>query len=125
MSSWGERGYNKRWLNKTNDWIYRHLHHGAGTMKKLALGHPSARGLVRRALNQACRELLLAQASDWAFMIEGGVTRDYATKRIRTHLIRINRLEKQIETKAIDEEWLSAVEQQDNIFPEINYHLFA
>jgi 1,4-alpha-glucan branching enzyme len=125
MSSWGERGYNKRWLNKTNDWIYRHLHHGAGTMKKLALNHPSARGLVRRALNQACRELLLAQSSDWAFMIEGVVTGEYATRRIRTHLIRINRLEKQIETNAIDEEWLSAVEQQDNIFPEINYHLFA
>jgi 1,4-alpha-glucan branching enzyme len=125
MSSWGERGYSKRWLNKTNDWIYRHLHHGAGTMNKLALQYPSAKGLIRRALNQACRELLLAQASDWAFMIEGGVTADYAAKRIKTHLIRIGRLAKQIETGTIDQEWLSAIEQQDNIFPEIDYRLFA
>jgi 1,4-alpha-glucan branching enzyme len=125
MSSWGDRGYNQRWLNTKNDWIYKHLYHAAWTVKNLAVCHPSARGLVRRALNQACRELLLAQSSDWAFMIEGGKTADYATKRLKTHLIRIDRLSKQIDAGVIDKKWLEAIEQQDNIFRPINYRDWA
>jgi 1,4-alpha-glucan branching enzyme len=125
MSSWGDKGYNKRWLNSGNDWIYKHLHHAARTVNRLAEAHPAARGLVRRALNQACRELLLAQASDWAFMIEGGKTGAYATKRLKTHLIRIDRLAQQISSGAIDKKWLEAIELQDNIFHPINYRDWA
>jgi 1,4-alpha-glucan branching enzyme len=121
MSSWGEMGYNKKWLNEKNDWIYRLLHRAAGAVKTAALKHPDAKGLTLRALNQACRELLLAQASDWAFMIEAGETGDYAAKRIKTHLIRIDRLSKQISGGNIDEQWLSSIEQQDNLFPQIDY----
>jgi 1,4-alpha-glucan branching enzyme len=121
MSSWGDMGYNKRWLNPKNDWIYKHLHHASRTLKRIAAELPGAKGLLRRALDQACRELLLAQSSDWAFMIEGGKTADYATKRLKTHLIRVDRLAKQIEAGAIDKKWLEALEYQDNLFRTINY----
>jgi 1,4-alpha-glucan branching enzyme len=43
-------------------------------------------------LQQAGRELLLAQASDWAFMINSGATAEYAVKRIKAHLLR-NKIE--------------------------------
>lgn len=121
MSSWGHKGFNEVWLNGRNDWIYRHLHRAAELMEKLARSHPQAEGLTRRALHQAARELLLAQASDWAFMINSGAMAEYATRRTKTHLLRFNRLSRGIESRMIDEAWLRAVEDQDNIFPEINY----
>jgi 1,4-alpha-glucan branching enzyme len=124
MSSWGEMGYNKKWLNKKNDWIYRHLHRAATKMNTLAIKSPLARGLTRRALNQAGRELLLAQASDWAFMIDSGATADYASGRIKTHLMRLDKLARQIEGEAIDKKWLSEIEGLDNIFPKIKYEDF-
>ncbi|MBZ5514679.1 MAG: DUF1957 domain-containing protein [Acidobacteriia bacterium] len=115
-SSWGYKGFSEVWLNGKNDWIYPHLHRAARLMEKLAVRHPKARGLTLRALNQARRELLLAQSSDWAFMINSGAVADYATRRTRTHLLRFNRLARQIQTKQINKDWLSAIEQQDNIF---------
>ena len=123
-SSWGSNGSNETWLGRKNDWIYRHLHGGAEIMKKLAAGHPAARGMVRRALKQAARELLLAQASDWAFIIKSGPHRDYAVQRIKTHLLRLIKLREQIEGGRINKEWLEAIEQQTNIFPDIGYRIF-
>src|SRR5207245_8170534 len=64
-SSWGHKGYNEVWLNDRNDWIYPHLHRAALSLEKAGAGHAQAGGPARRALNQAARELLLAQASDW------------------------------------------------------------
>ena len=64
MSSWGWKGYSEMWLQGPNDWIYRHLHNASKRMTELAKGNPDAGGLNRRALNQALRELLLAQSSD-------------------------------------------------------------
>src|SRR5262249_20768502 len=66
-SSWGFKGYHEVWLSTANDWIYGHLHHAADEMVALAHRYYEATGLVARALDQAARELLLAQASDWAF----------------------------------------------------------
>jgi 1,4-alpha-glucan branching enzyme len=115
-SSWGYEGFSEVWLNGANDWIYRHLHHGAGLMEKLSKAHPMAAGLTRRALDQAARELLLAQASDWAFMIHLGSTASYATRRTKRHLQDFLRLCRQIDIGAIDEAWLNGLESRDNIF---------
>ena len=46
----------------------------------------------RRALNQAARELLLAQSSDWAFIMKTGTTVEYAKKRTRDHIARFTYL---------------------------------
>ncbi len=124
-SSWGYEGFHKVWLNGNNDWIYPHLHHGALVMEKLAKRFPCARGLKQRALKQAARELLLAQASDWAFMMHGDVTAEYATKRVKTHLLQLLRLKEEIETGKIDKDWLSMIESRDNIFPQIDYRVFS
>jgi 1,4-alpha-glucan branching enzyme len=125
ISSWGNKGSNETWINASNDWIYRHLHGGAQLMKELAGKYPRARGRKRRALNQAARELLQAQASDWAFIIKGGAHREYAVKRTKTHLLRLIRLKEQIETGTIDDQWLSAIESQNNIFPNISYRIYS
>ena len=124
-SSWGYKGCHKTWLNESNDWIYRHLHQGASFMERLAKSHPQAEGMMLRALKQAARELLLAQASDWAFMVNTGAMAEYATQRTKTHLLRLNRLTNEIEAGRVDEDRLSMIESQDNIFPQIEYRSFC
>jgi 1,4-alpha-glucan branching enzyme len=118
MSSWGHRGSSEVWLNQENPWVYPHLHMAAESMEELANAHPCATGPLLRALNQAARELLLAQASDWAFMINSGAMTEYATARTKSHLSRFLRLKREIEDHAIDEAWLTKVEAQDQIFSE-------
>jgi 1,4-alpha-glucan branching enzyme len=83
-----------------------------------------AGNLVERALNQAARELLLAQSSDWAFIMRAGTMVDYAVRRTRTHLQRFLRLYQQIRTGLVDEEWLRSLECVDNIFPGIDHRVY-
>jgi len=126
-SSWGEKGYSSFWLNPGNDWIYRHLHDSAGRMHALACTYetlPLDR-LTERALNQAARALLLAQSSDWPFIMKTGTAVDYAYGRIRDHIARFHWLADGIESNNIDEKKLSALETMDNIFPDIDFRVFA
>ena len=127
MSSWGAGGYAGVWLAESNDWIYRHLHKAADRMIELARQFPDADGLRRRALNQAARELLLLQSSDWAFIMKTGTMVDYAVRRTREHALRFTRLYEQLKGNngaQIDETWLSQVESRDNLFPEIDYRVY-
>ncbi|HNV69604.1 MAG TPA: DUF1957 domain-containing protein [Candidatus Ozemobacteraceae bacterium] len=124
-SSWGHKGYHEVWLEGSNDWIYRHLHKAAERMIELADRYPQTEGTLRRALNQAARELLLAQSSDWAFIMKTGTTVPYAVKRTKDHCHRFTRLYEEISGNRIDESWLQDLESRDNIFPEIDYRVYC
>lgn len=122
MCSWGYKGYNEVWLEGSNDWIYRHLHNAAQRMTELANLYPCTDSDIKyRALNQAARELFLAQASDWAFIMKTGTMVDYAHKRTKDHIGRFTRLYEDIKNDSIDSEWLKNLEYTDNIFPNIDY----
>ncbi|MFZ5800197.1 MAG: glycoside hydrolase family 57 protein [Candidatus Omnitrophota bacterium] len=123
LSSWGYKGYSEVWLQGSNDWIYRHLHAASYRMTELVKAFPNTDGLRRRALNQALRELLLAQSSDWAFIMATGTHVNYAQKRTKEHLLRFTRLYEDIKSGALDESWLMDIEYKDNIFPEIDYRV--
>lgn len=123
-SSWGHKGYHEVWLNGRNDWVWRHLHQAARRMEQLVRDHPSADGLMRRALTQAARELLLAQSSDWPFMMKTGQQSEYAVKRLKDHLLRFLRLSDEIRSGQIDEVWLKELEEKDNLFPTLDYRAF-
>lgn len=123
-SSWGNQGFNAFWLNSANEWIYPHLHEATERMIQLVATYPQARGLTRRALNQAARELLLSQASDWAFIMSTGTMVDYATRRTTIHLRRFNRLYEDIRAGALDRDWLIRLEYLDNIFPDLDYRVY-
>jgi 1,4-alpha-glucan branching enzyme len=94
-------------------------------MERLANNYPQAKGLTLRALKQAARELLLAQSSDWAFMINAGTMAEYATERTKRHISRLARLAQDVESDSIDQVWLSKLETRDNIFPGIDYRFFC
>jgi 1,4-alpha-glucan branching enzyme len=123
QSSWGYKGFHEYWLNETNAWIYPHLHKGAERMIELAKREP-ADELELRALNQAARELLLAQSSDWAFIMRTGTMVPYAVRRTRTHLMRFQKLWDDILREKIDSGWLEKIEVVDNIFPRIDYRVY-
>jgi 1,4-alpha-glucan branching enzyme len=124
-SSWGAKGYNAYWLDESNAWIYRHTHAAAERMVELAHRFPRAEGLVRRALDQAARELLLLQSSDWAFIMKTGTMVRYAERRVNEHVLRFNRLYEDLKEGRVDEAWLAEVESRDNIFPHVDYRLYA
>ena len=124
-SSWGEEGYWKVWLNETNAWIYPHLDIAQQRMTELARTYQNPSPLAERALKQAGRELLLAQSSDWPFIMRTGTSPDYAKQRVKDHLLRFIALHDQLSSTSVDETWLTNLEQLDNIFPEINYRYWA
>ncbi len=119
-SSWGAGGYYDVWLNESNDWIVPLLHDAGRRMTALASRFAAAPPLVRRALAQAGRELLLAQASDWPFILRNGTAVDYARGRVREHLDRFDRLARRIEAGSVDEGDLARIEAQDNLFPDLD-----
>ncbi|MDD4953579.1 MAG: DUF1957 domain-containing protein [Candidatus Omnitrophica bacterium] len=121
MSSWGWKGYSEMWLQGPNDWIYRHLHAASEQMAQLAKNFPNAEGLLNRALNQALRELLLAQSSDWAFIMGTGTHTGYAVRRTKEHLLRFRRLYEDVLAGSLDQDWIGEMEYKDNIFPQIDY----
>lgn len=124
LSSWGHKGYSEVWLEGSNDWIYRHLHKAADRMVELANTYQGVNGLVKRALNQCARELLLAQSSDWAFIMKTGTVVPYAVKRYLEHIERFTKLYESIKSNNINEHYLCDIENKDNIFKEIDYSVY-
>jgi 1,4-alpha-glucan branching enzyme len=94
-------------------------------MTALAQHHPQATGVTARALKQAARELLLAQASDWPFILRTGTSPDYVRRRVRDHLLRFIALHEQLTATRVNEEYLKRLEAVDNIFPALNYQYWA
>jgi 1,4-alpha-glucan branching enzyme len=124
-STWGEKGHLGVWLDLDNVWIYPHLHGAARRMQEVAQAHAEkATPLVERVLKQLARELLLAQASDWAFLMKSGTAKEYASKRSMDHLVRFNRLYEQLMGARIDEAFLSDCEWRDNLFPNVNWRYY-
>jgi 1,4-alpha-glucan branching enzyme len=142
-SSWGENGHLAVWLDPSNAWIYPHLHRAAQKMTEVAqyastvVGQPlrlpnetsagvaPALQLADRVLKQLARELLLAQSSDWAFLMKTGTAREYATKRTIDHLARFNRLHDEFVANDLDEKFLRDCERQDNLFPNVNWRYYV
>jgi 1,4-alpha-glucan branching enzyme len=121
-SSWGAEGSYAFWLNEHTDWVYPRLNDAARRMRRLAEAHAGseAESLPGRALRQAGRELLLAQASDWTFILRTGTSPEYAAGRIRDHLARFDAMAEMLESGESDESTLAATEHLDAIFPELD-----
>ena len=124
-SSWGDKGHLEVWIDKSNSWIYPHLHAAAQRMTKLATAHKdTSNEATDRVLKQLARELLLAQSSDWAFLMRTGTAREYATKRTLDHLARFNKLHDQFAAGHLDEKFLADCEWRDNLFPNLDWRYY-
>ena len=75
-----------------------------------------------RVLVQAAREILLAESSDWTYMISREQASFYAHYRFDIHLERYYTIRDMFLRRDIDLSTLSSIEDTDNIFPWLDLH---
>ncbi|PIU19445.1 MAG: DUF1957 domain-containing protein [Elusimicrobia bacterium CG08_land_8_20_14_0_20_59_10] len=126
-SSWGENGYFDPWVNETNDFIYHAVYAATDKMIETAnrFRNQDLPGLSLRALNQAARETLLAQSSDWAFLLYIGSHAQYAKSRLEDHVANAIKLLGDVIEKKVDETALNKLEQRNSLFPRLDFRIFA
>ena len=118
-SSWGQGGYHNYWLNDTNAWIVPEITKAGSVFVELSSKELCDQFPIR-LLKQAARELLLAESSDWSFILRAGTTTELAKERIDRHLFRFWKLIDMIKNNSmIDFEFLENIEEEDKIFPNI------
>jgi len=84
--SWGANGDYSMWLNPQTEWTWERLWGLEERFWNQARRDlPDCPPDRRPAWEQATRELLLAQSSDWQFIISTGAAGDYAERRFREH----------------------------------------
>ena len=124
-SSWGKGGYSAVWLDPSNSWIYRHLKKASERMAELSEQHQKAEGLLARALNQALRELLIAQASDWPFMMKMGSSSQFAEAKFREHISNFVTLCGDIHRGTVREAAVASLEKKTCIFRDIDFRIYT
>lgn len=108
-STWGDGGDFRVWLSPENGWLWPELHRAEQEMLALV----SRGDLPQAVLDQAARELLLAESSDWPFILHFKTAAEYARRRVQTHLERFRLL---AAGKASPERF----GPEDGIFPALN-----
>ena len=128
-SSWGSGGNHFTWLNVDTEWMWAPIHEAERRMEALVEAHPDATGVKEAVLNQAARELLLLQSSDWPFLVTTGQAKEYASMRFTEHVDRFNDValiaEKSGDPTPEELDTLTALAERDNPFPDIDYRVFA
>jgi 1,4-alpha-glucan branching enzyme len=127
-SSWGAGGGDFTWRNPETDWMWPPIHAAERRMEDLVVRFPNAEGERRAVLDQAARELLLLESSDWPFLVTTGQAKAYASERFSEHVARFNQLADVAERDAITDEdraYLETVAERDNPFAAIDYRDFA
>jgi 1,4-alpha-glucan branching enzyme len=97
-------------------------------MEQLVASHPQAKGELRKVLNQAARELLLLESSDWPFLISTGQAKEYAGGRFQQHLARFSHLASMADavlSTELNRHFVDNIVDLDNPFPTIDYRDFA
>jgi 1,4-alpha-glucan branching enzyme len=118
--SWGKNNDHSTWINEGTAWIWDELGRLAREMDGLRASAPRDDPFRERAARQAVRELLLAQSSDWPFLVTTGQAADYAVERFRSHAHRFRRAVALAHSGNIndDEVELRSLERADNPFPD-------
>jgi 1,4-alpha-glucan branching enzyme len=127
--SWGEGGYHYIWINDGNLWTWEQLYPCERKLRQLVRDHRE--GSAKEIIEQAARELLLAEASDWQFLISTFSARDYAEVRFKDHIDRFNRLAEMADRVATggvldtsEQKFLADCQQKDAPFRELDLTLW-
>jgi len=128
--SWGEGGYHYVWLNDDNYWTWEKLYPMERRLRKMA--REMSGGPASEIVDQAARELLLAESSDWQFLISTFSARDYAEVRFKDHADRFEQLadmaekvHKGRELNADEKAFLLECQLKDSPFQQINLSYWA
>lgn len=122
--SWGAGGNHFVWDNADTHWLWPIIHGAESRMKASVEGFAEASGESEKALNQAARELLLLQSSDWPFLITTGQAKEYAIQRFQEHVHRFDSLLESVENGNVDLDHVEALWEKDKVFPQIDFRWF-
>ncbi len=123
--SWGMGGDHFTWDNHDTHWMWGPIHGAEKRMKALAIRFETSSDAERTVLNQAARELLLLQSSDWPFLVTTGQAREYAIRRFTSHVERFEALARSLEANQPDVRLADELYEIDKVFPMIDYRWFA
>lgn len=119
--SWGRDGDFSFWLNDGTTWMWRlmwDLEERFWNAAPDALASESSREI----LAQAARSLLLAQSSDWEFMISAGEVADYGESRFVMHVgdavALLDGLENKVPVEAVARR-METLAERDAVFPNV------
>lgn len=128
--SWGEGGYHSVWINEDNYWTWEKLYPCQREMVQMA--RELASSPAKEIAIQAARELLLAEASDWQFLISTWSARDYSEARFTDHIERFHRLKaiawsvhEGSRPTAEEEEFIKECQLKDACFPSLTLEPWA
>jgi 1,4-alpha-glucan branching enzyme len=124
-SSWGTQGGARTWLDPSNDWIPPEVHRATQALAERARAQARPSIEAEKLLNQAGRELLLAQSSDFPFILKAGTLPAYAAHRVRTHLGRFWALLDAASGRPADSRAVQDAFFEDVLFPQLDFRLFA
>ncbi|MEO8200424.1 MAG: 1,4-alpha-glucan branching protein domain-containing protein [Gemmatimonadota bacterium] len=119
--TWGANGDFSMWQNPQTAWTWQRLWSLEDSFWRVA-GDALANPPHHHVLAQAARELLLAQSSDWQFIITTGAAADYAEARFVGHCLAAQRLITALgQPGHLDSANQLATELRalDNVFPDI------
>ncbi len=120
-SSWGYRGHHEYWLNSETDWIWPRLKAAAEACEHCRPSDAGGDDMYDRMAQHARRCLLLAESSDWPFILRSGTTVEYAEKRILHYLKTVHFLAQQLESgTALESGQMDALEYLTPIFPKVD-----
>ncbi len=87
-SSWGRDGDHSVWMNDQTQWTWEREYQLEYRLRALFEKHPRQHWTPQMTAlaRTIIREVLLAQASDWQFLISTQSARDYAEMRIHNHI---------------------------------------
>ncbi|MCA9915153.1 MAG: DUF1957 domain-containing protein, partial [Anaerolineae bacterium] len=123
-SSWGAGGTHFTWDNGDTRWMWKPIHDCEARMEALVSRFPNPNEGEKQVLDQAARELLLLQSSDWPFLVTTGQAREYAIQRFSQHVERFNRLAKSLEEGQPDVEFAQEMYDLDRVFPNMDASVF-
>ncbi len=124
FSSWGNRGYSETWIDGSNDEIYRYLHRAIDAVIDTVNRYPGVKGMQKKAVQQAIKELFLAMSSDWAFLMKSGTFSDYASSRIIEHMKNCDRILSALSKWNTDAVWILELEKKHSILPGLDDAIF-
>lgn len=121
--SWGAGGTHFTWDNNDTHWMWEPIIEAEDKMQGLANTYADQYGdeLITGVLNQAARELLLLESSDWPFLVTTGQARQYSVQRFSQHLERFNSLADSVLRGEPDAALAASLWEKDRLFPNIDY----
>ena len=118
-------GYGENLLSSRNCWMMRYIRKNCERMIDLAGRFPMDTGLKTRLLNLGAKELMLAQSSNLAKMINRSEFPQFAEKRFKESIAAFTAVFDSLGSNTVSTEWLTRLEARDSIFPWMNYRIFC